>query len=84
MEKERRQQAFAKALAPEELAAVLVTLREGVSADEVPVARRALKAFVERVVVRGDELRIDYRGEVLLALGEVPPRGFVFCASITC
>ena len=75
-EKERRQQAFAKALAPEELAAVLVTLREGVSADEVPVARRALKAFVERVVVRGDELRIDYRAEVLLALGEVPPRGF--------
>ena len=46
------------------------------SADEVPVARRALKAFMERVVVRGDELRIDYRAEVLLALGEVPPRGF--------
>ena len=55
---------------------MLVALREGVSADEVPVARRALKAFVERVVVRGDELRIDYRAEVLLALGEVPPRGF--------
>ena len=55
---------------------MLVALREGVSADEVPVARLALNSFVERVVVRGDELRIDYRAEVLLVLGEVPPRGF--------
>ena len=37
-----------------------VALRERVSVDEIPVARRALKAFVERVVVRGDEMRIDY------------------------
>jgi hypothetical protein len=40
-----------------------------VSADEVPVARRALQAFVERVVVRGDELRIDYRAKVLQVTG---------------
>jgi hypothetical protein len=46
-----RQQALSKVLAPEELAVELVTLREGVSADKVPVARRALKAFVERVVM---------------------------------
>jgi len=32
-------------------------LRESVSADDVPVARRALKAFVARVVARGDEGR---------------------------
>ena len=75
-EKERRQQALARAIAPDELAAVLASLRAGVSSEEVSVARRALKAFVEQVVVRGDEFRIDYREEVLLALGEVPPRGF--------
>ncbi|MCX6032639.1 MAG: hypothetical protein NT169_25550 [Chloroflexi bacterium] len=80
--KEQRQAAFAKALAPEELTAVLVALRTGVTADEAPVARRALKAFIERVVVKGAELRIDYRAEVLLALGEVPPRGQWACASI--
>ena len=74
-EKERRKQVFAKALAPEELAAVLVTLREGVSADEVPVARRALKAFVERVVVRGDELRIDYRAEGFTSFRRGAPKG---------
>ena len=74
-EKERQQQAFARAIAPEELAAVLTALRAGVSSDEVSVARRALKAFVEQVVVRGDEFRIDYRMD-LLALIQVPPRGF--------
>ena len=65
-DQKRRQQAFAKALAPEELAAVLVTLGEVVGADEVPVVRRTLKAFVERVVVCGDELRNDYCAEVFL------------------
>jgi len=48
-----------------------------VSADEVPVARRALKAFVERVVVRGDDLRIDYRAEVLLYFGRALTAFFV-------
>ncbi len=74
-EKERQQQAFARAIVPEELAAVLASMRAGVSSAEVPVARRALKAFVEQVVVRGDEFRIDYRMD-LLALIQVPPRGF--------
>lgn len=72
---------FARALEPDELMAVLVALREGVASDEVSVARRALKGFVERVVVRGDEFRIDYRADVLLALGEVPPRDRLDCAS---
>jgi site-specific DNA recombinase len=79
--KERRQQAFAQALAPEELAVVLTALRAGVIAEEIPVARRALKAFVARVVVKGAELRIDYRADLLLALEQVPPRGLSACAS---
>lgn len=82
--KERRQQAFAQAVAPDELAIVLTTLRAGVESEEVDVARRALKAFVDRVVVKGAEFRIDYRADLVLALGEVPPRGIELCASITC
>ena len=56
-------------------AVVLVALRDGVTSDEVCVAHRALKTFVERVVVKGAEFRIDYRADLVLALGEVPPRG---------
>lgn len=80
-ERERRQQALAQAVAPAELAAVLAALRAGVTADEAPVARRALKAFVARVVVRGPEFQIEYRAEALLVLGEVPPRGLIACTS---
>lgn len=80
--KQQRQAALARALAPEELATILVTLREGVKSEEVPVARRALKAFVERVVVRGDEYRIDYRADRLLALGDMPPRMPLLSASL--
>lgn len=74
-EKERRQTAFGKPPTPEEIIFILTTLREGITAPEIPTARRALKGFIERIIVRGDEFQIDYRGDVL-ALGEVPPRGF--------
>jgi hypothetical protein len=61
----RQQEVFTRALSHEELATVLVALRAGVTDEQVPTARRALKAFVERVVVKGNEFRINYRADLL-------------------
>ena len=55
---------------------------------QVPVARRALHSFVERIEANGDEAEIVCRPRVILASSAgdkfMPPRGFVFCASVTC
>jgi len=44
-----------------DLRRVLKTMRDELQAPEVPVARRALQSFVERVEVNGDEAEIVYR-----------------------
>ena len=71
-----------------DLRRVLKTMRDELQAPEVPVTRRALQSFVERVEVNGDEAEIVYQPCVILAVvagyDGMPPRGFVFCASITC
>ena len=63
-----------------DLRRVLKTMRDELQAPEVPVARRALQSFVERVEVNGDEAEIVYRPGVILASSAgdkfMPPRGF--------
>jgi len=62
-----------------DLRRVLKTMRDELQAPEVPVARRALQSFVERVEVNGDDVEIVYRPGVVLAASTgdkfVPPRG---------
>jgi len=81
-EQARRQAIFGTPPTPAEIEAILATLRQGIASEEVDVARRTLRAFVEQVVVKGAELRIDYRADAVLALGEVPPRGQLAGASM--
>lgn len=73
--KSQRQEAAVAMLSPADLELVLLSLREGVASEEVAVARQAIRAFMEKVVVRGDEFKMDYRAEILLALDEVCPQG---------
>lgn len=63
-----------------ELARILEAMRGELLVDEVPVAKRTLQSFVERVEVKGEEAEMVYRPEVILAgTGEkmVPPRGLL-------
>ena len=86
-ELQQRQTLAAFELADGELADVLAAMRADVQSDETPVARRALSLFVRRVDVDADRLVIWYHEPDLVEctrLQTVPPRGFVFCASITC
>jgi hypothetical protein len=54
-------------------------MRDELQAPEVPVARRALQSFVERIEVNGDDVEIVYRPGMVLAAGTgdkfMPPRG---------
>ncbi len=63
-----------------DLRRVLKTMRDELQAPEVPVARRALQSFVDRVEVNGDDVEIVYRPGVVLAASTgdkfMPPRGF--------
>jgi hypothetical protein len=86
-ELQQRQTLAAFELADGELADVLAAMRADVQSDETPVARRALSLFVRRVDVDADRLVIWYHEPDLVEctrLQTVPPRGFVFCASIIC
>ena len=54
---------------------VLDQVRAKIEADDVGVARTALRAFVTRIILRDDELKIEYNLELLIQeLIEVPPR----------
>ena len=63
-----------------DLRRVLKTMRDELQAPEVPVARRALQSFVERIEVNVDDVEIVYRPGVVLAASTgdkfMPPRGF--------
>ena len=86
-ELQQRQTLAAFELADGELADVLAAMRADVQSDETPVARRALSLFVRRVDVDAERLVIWYHEPDLVEctrLQTVPPRGFVFCASIVC
>jgi predicted nuclease with TOPRIM domain len=84
-ELQQRQKLAAFELSDAELEAVLAAMRADVQSAEVAVARRALSLFVR--VVDAERLVIWYHEPALVEnarLQCVPPRGFVFCASITC
>jgi hypothetical protein len=84
-ELQQRQKLAASELSDAELEAVLAAMRADAQSAEVAVARRALSLFVR--VVDAERLVIWYHEPALVEntrLQCVPPRGFVFCASMTC
>ena len=86
-ELQQRQKLAAFELSDAELEAVLAAMRADVQSSEVAVARRALSLFVRRVDVDAERLVIPNHEPDSVEnarLQCVPPRGFVFCASITC
>lgn len=56
------------------IAEIVQTMRMDVESGEIGKMRRALKVFVERVEVRGEELRLTYRSSALLDISAVPPK----------
>jgi hypothetical protein len=55
---------------------VLKTMKAEIQSREIAVARRALRSFIEKVEVEGDNYQIAYHPEVLTGLVVVPPRRF--------